>query len=92
MMHPHLVAGTRVGFNQERTMGDWGSGARSALPIVGEVFQEALRGRWIDPEAAFDRPRGAPKQQYDAAMKRAQERPPARDAFDGMVEKLRGLF
>ena len=43
MMHPQLVAGARVGFNDTRTMGSWGQGARSALPMVGEVFQKALR-------------------------------------------------
>ncbi|MGZ9014425.1 MAG: penicillin-binding protein 1A, partial [Burkholderiales bacterium] len=35
MMHPQLVAGARVGFNDNRaTMGSWGQGARSALPMV----------------------------------------------------------
>src|SRR5204863_972489 len=37
LMHPQLVAGARVGFNDNRvTMGSWGQGARSALPMVGE--------------------------------------------------------
>ena len=54
MMHPQLVAGARVGFNDNRvTMGSWGQGARSALPMVGEVFQQALRNRWIDSNAEF---------------------------------------
>ena len=53
MIHPELVAGARVGFNEKRTMGEWGAGARSALPIVGEVFQQALRNRWIDSSAEF---------------------------------------
>ena len=46
MMHPQLVAGARVGFNDNSvTMGSWGQGARSALPMVGEVFQQALRNK-----------------------------------------------
>ena len=58
MMSPQLVAGARVGFNDNSvTMGNWGQGARSALPMVGEVFQQALRNRWIDPKAEFDIPR-----------------------------------
>jgi penicillin-binding protein 1A len=57
MMHPHLVAGARVGFNDKLTMGNWGQGARSALPIVGEVFQQALRHRVIDQGAEFAIPR-----------------------------------
>ena len=61
MMHPQLVAGARVGFNDKLTMGSWGQGARSALPIVGEVFQQALRSKWIDQKAEFDIPRPRPK-------------------------------
>ena len=62
MMNPQLVAGARVGFNNNSvTMGNWGQGARSALPMVGEVFQQALRNRWIDPKAEFDIPRPRPR-------------------------------
>jgi penicillin-binding protein 1A len=55
MMHPQLVAGAWVGFNDNRvTMGDsWGPGARSALPMVGDFFQNALRTRVIDQKARF---------------------------------------
>jgi penicillin-binding protein 1A len=46
-----------------RWLGSWGQGARSALPMVGEVFQQALRNRWIDSRAGFDipHPRSAPR-------------------------------
>jgi penicillin-binding protein 1A len=65
MMHPQLVAGARVGFNDTMTMGAWGQGARSALPMVAQVFQQALRNRWIDPRVEFEipRPRPAPPRQ-----------------------------
>jgi penicillin-binding protein 1A len=55
LMHPQLVAGARVGFNDNRiTMQDgWGQGARAALPIVGAFFQQALRVRAIDASARF---------------------------------------
>ena len=58
LMHPNLVAGAWVGFNDNRvTMGDgWGQGARSALPIVGEVFQQSLKTRVIDPNLRFGTP------------------------------------
>ena len=61
MMHPQLVAGAWVGFNDNRiTMGDsWGQGARSALPMVGEFFQRALATRVIDAQARFDAPQSA---------------------------------
>ncbi|MEJ6022894.1 penicillin-binding protein 1A [Ramlibacter sp. PS4R-6] len=58
LVHRQLVGGAWVGFNDPAVkMGDWGEGARSALPIVGDVFQQALRNRWIDPQAEFDIPR-----------------------------------
>jgi penicillin-binding protein 1A len=61
MMNPQLVAGARVGFNDNSvTMGSWGQGARSALPMVGEVFQQAFRNRWLDVNAEFDIPRPRP--------------------------------
>jgi penicillin-binding protein 1A len=62
LMHRQLVAGAWVGFNDNHvTMGSWGEGARSALPIVGEVFQQSLRNRWLDASAEFDIPRPKPK-------------------------------
>jgi penicillin-binding protein 1A len=61
MMHPQLVAGARVGFNEKLTMGSWGQGARSALPIVGEVFQRALRVKAIDERAEFPVERTRPR-------------------------------
>ncbi len=61
MMNPQLVAGARVGFNDNSvTMGAWGQGARAALPMVGEVFQQAFRNRWLDQNAEFDIPRPRP--------------------------------
>ena len=61
LMHPQLVAGAWVGFNDNRvTMGSsWGPGARSALPMVGEFFQLALRATVLDPQARFEAPRFA---------------------------------
>lgn len=59
LMHPQLVAGAWVGFNDARiTLRSdyWGQGAHSALPMVGEVFQQALRGKIIDPHARFEEP------------------------------------
>jgi len=82
LMHPQLVAGARVGFNDSNvTMGPWGQGARSALPMVGEVFQQALRNRWIDARAEFDIPRSRPPRQQE------QERP-----LQGPEQAVRGLF
>ncbi|MFC5431184.1 transglycosylase domain-containing protein [Paraburkholderia denitrificans] len=56
LMNPQLVAGAWVGFDDGRvTLDDyWGQGARSALPIVGDFFQRALRARIVDSHARFD--------------------------------------
>ena len=59
LMHPHLVAGAWVGFNDSRlTMSDgYGQGARSALPMVGDFFQAALRAKVLDGQVTFSAPR-----------------------------------
>ena len=57
LMQPDLVAGAWVGFDDGRfTLRSdyWGQGAHSALPIVGDFFQHALRARLIDGKAHFD--------------------------------------
>ena len=58
LMQPQLVAGAWVGFNDNRiTMGNsWGPGARSALPIVGDFFQQAIKVKAIDPLRRFNTP------------------------------------
>jgi penicillin-binding protein 1A len=59
LMHPQLVAGAWVGFNDGRiTLRSdyWGQGARSALPIVGDFTAQALRARIIDPRVRFEAP------------------------------------
>jgi penicillin-binding protein 1A len=90
MMHPQLVAGARVGFNDTMTMGAWGQGARSALPMVAQVFQQALRNRWIDPRVEFDipRPRPAPRREPDTGPHWL--RPD--EMFSGVMRELRRMF
>ena len=59
LMHPQLVAGAWVGFNDSRVTlrsDYWGQGAHSALPIVGDFFQKSLKSRLIDPRARFVEP------------------------------------
>jgi penicillin-binding protein 1A len=55
LAHPQLVAGAWVGYNDSRlTMQDaWGQGARSALPLVGDFFQQATKARLLDAKAKF---------------------------------------
>ena len=59
LMHPQLVAGAWVGFNDGRiTLRSdyWGQGAHSALPIVGDFFHGTLRARLIDAQLKFAPP------------------------------------
>lgn len=56
LMHPRLVAGAWVGFNDARvTMRSnyWGEGAHNALPIVGDFFHQAIVARLVDGAAEF---------------------------------------
>ena len=91
LMHPQLVAGARVGFNDNQvTMGSWGQGARSALPMVGEVFREALRNRWIDSSAEFDIPRPRPVPREEREPQGRGQGP--EDVVRGILNELRRIF
>jgi penicillin-binding protein 1A len=61
LMHPQLVAGAWVGFNDNRiTLSDyWGQGAHSALPVVGDFFAASLRSKVVDAQARFDVPKNS---------------------------------
>jgi penicillin-binding protein 1A len=84
LMHPQLVAGAWVGFNDNSiAMGEqWGQGARSALPIVGDYFQQSLRYRWIDAQAEFAIPRPRP------APPRERQRDPLRDIVNDILGRI----
>ena len=82
LMHPQLVAGAWVGFNDNRVTlrsDYWGQGAHSALPIVGAFFRNALRAHIIDAQARF----GTAEQQ--AALRLPKE--PAASAPVDVVEE-----
>jgi penicillin-binding protein 1A len=62
LMHPRLVAGAWVGFNDNRVSmrsAHWGQGGHSALHLVGDFYQQALATRAVDPRAVFAAPREA---------------------------------
>ena len=84
LMHPQLVAGAWVGFDDSRiTMGDsWGEGARSALPIVGDFFVQSLRLHAIDARAEFDIPRPRPKR------REAPPSDPVQDIVNDLLDRL----
>ena len=94
MMHPQLVAGARVGFNDNSiTMGSWGEGARSALPVVGDVFQQALRQRWIDPNLEFDIARSRPTPTPEPSQQQSpqqQQNAPLNQIINGLFGRILG--
>lgn len=71
LMHPNLVAGSWIGFNDARvTMRSnyWGQGGHNALLVVGDFFRSALKEKMINAKAKFPRPkqRHAPIRNPDA--------------------------
>jgi penicillin-binding protein 1A len=56
LMHPQLVTGAWVGFNDPRVTlrsDHWGQGAHNALHVVGDFTQRTLAERAIDAQATF---------------------------------------
>jgi penicillin-binding protein 1A len=56
LMHPNLVAGAWVGFNDSRvTMRSdyWGQGGHNAILLVGDFFRAALKNKLVDTKARF---------------------------------------
>jgi penicillin-binding protein 1A len=56
LMHPRLVAGSWVGFNDSRvTMRSdyWGEGGHNAVLLVGDFFQQAIDARLVDGNVKF---------------------------------------
>ncbi|MBY0410781.1 MAG: transglycosylase domain-containing protein [Burkholderiaceae bacterium] len=81
LMSPHVVAGAWAGFNDGRITlrsDAWGQGARSALPMVGDFMQQALRTKVINGADRF-------VDEFEVA-------PPVDNSLDTMREWIRGLF
>jgi penicillin-binding protein 1A len=59
LMHPDLVAGAWVGFDDQRvTMRSdyWGQGGHNAVLLVGDFFHHALHDKLLDAQARFPQP------------------------------------
>ncbi|MDB5792709.1 MAG: penicillin-binding protein [Massilia sp.] len=87
LMHPNLVAGAWVGFNDNRvTMRSnyWGQGGHNAILLVGDFFRTALDAGKIDKAAIF--PGGRP-----AAPPRIQIEEPAEEEFIEASEITEGI-
>jgi len=80
MMHPNLVAGAWVGFNDNRvTMRSnyWGQGGHSAILLVGDFFKSALGSGKISADALF------PGGHKPEPVIRHEEAPPEEDMEEG---------
>jgi len=94
LMHPNLVAGAWVGFNDNRvTMRSnyWGQGGHNAVLLVGDFFRAALDSGKIDAAALFPGgKRAAPvraqpepdEPQEDSRDMREEAAPPAQDLVE----------
>ncbi len=63
LMHPNLVAGAWVGFNDTRvTMRSnyWGQGGHNAILLVGDFYREAFTSGKLDAKVLFPGGRKAP--------------------------------
>lgn len=59
LMHPDLVVGAWVGFNDPRvTMRSnyWGQGGHSAILLVGDFFRDVLKKKLVTAKAQFPQP------------------------------------
>jgi penicillin-binding protein 1A len=60
LMHPNLVAGAWVGFNDSRiaVRSDyWGQGGHNAVLLVGDFFKAVQKAKWIGTNERFPPPR-----------------------------------
>jgi len=63
LMHPDLVAGAWVGFNDPRVAmrsDYWGQGGHNAVLLVGDFYRDVLKAKLIDVKAKFPRPKPLP--------------------------------
>ncbi len=64
LMHPNLVAGAWVGFNDQRVAmrsDYWGQGGHNAALLVGDFFRSTLKAHLIDAKAKFPQPKRPPR-------------------------------
>jgi penicillin-binding protein 1A len=77
LMHPQLVAGAWVGFNDPRVTlrsDYWGQGAHNALHVVGDFMAQALAGGALNPAAEFPGRESPSDSTIEAALRRSSER------------------
>ncbi|NMM37550.1 MAG: penicillin-binding protein [Glaciimonas sp.] len=94
LMHPNLVAGAWVGFNDARvTMRSnyWGQGGHNAVLLVGDFFRSALNARLIDATALFPGGKLAPAPAPAPAIVEESAAPVAEPPPEDWMGQLRTL-
>lgn len=86
LMHPELVTGVWMGFNDPRLQFRsryWGQGANNALPLAAAFFREALEERPAWRRARFTPPPGhrVPPPRFLAERDPLDDKPQVRPAF-----------
>ncbi|MGH8853390.1 MAG: penicillin-binding protein 1A [Telluria sp.] len=78
LMHPQLVSGAWVGFNDNRvTMRSsyWGQGGHNALLLVGDFMRAAYDSGKLDPNALLPGARHAPPRRFEEPEVEVEEGP-----------------
>lgn len=89
LMHPGLVAGAWVGFNDARvTMRSayWGQGGHNAILLVGDFFRATLKEKLIDEKAEFPR-RARQAVLANVMMPRSAQEEPQEEEGEVPIEK-----
>jgi len=76
MMHPNLVGGAWVGFNDNRVAirsTYWGQGGHNAALVVGDFFKGAFDGGSLDPKALLPGGRAPAPRRYEAPVEEVYE-------------------
>ena len=76
MMHPNLVAGAWVGFNDNRVSmrsSYWGQGGHNAILLVGDFFKAAVDAGKIDSAALFPGGKRAPSVRAEQPVEEVME-------------------
>jgi penicillin-binding protein 1A len=86
LMHPQLVVGAWVGFNDARVSlrsNHWGQGGHNAILLVGDFFRDALKTKAVDADASF------PPSAYAPSPGLPRERPDAWIDEEDTTEPMR---
>ena len=94
LMHPKLVAGAWVGFNDTRvTMRSsyWGQGGHNAIFIVGDFFRNSMEQGRLDKAARFPSPPPRPAVMVQAQTEVAEQPQARAEGASGFAALLRDM-